>query len=145
MGIDLAALRQRLTLYAAGAGVSAILGILALIYLADAIHAAWRALLTPALASLVTAGCLLVLIGLVLGLAVLIARRRARRRPPAPPPRDLLAEAASLTKRHPLASVAAAFTAGFAASRSSAAEAALVAALHQAAEQMTQPQQRNGG
>ena len=133
MGWDLAELRRRLTLYAAGAVVALILVVLALVFLAIALHDAWLLLLPPALAALSTAASLLLLVGLIAGGILLYLRRRqAQIRRNRPPPRDLLSEGLALTKRHPLVSVGAAFVAGVAASRSDAAEAVVTAALKQA-------------
>lgn len=133
MGSDLAELRRRLTLYAFGAVVALILVLLALVYLAIALHGAWLLTLPPALAALCTAGSLLALVGLIAGGILLYLRRRgARIRRNRPPPRDLLSEGLALTSRHPLVSVGAAFVAGVAASRSDAAEAVVAAALKQA-------------
>ena len=132
MGWDLAELRRRLTLYASGAVVACVLAVLAFVYLAIALHAAWLLILHPALAALCTAGSLLLLIGLVAGgIVVYLRRREARLRRNRPPPRDLLSEGVALTRRHPLVSIGAAFVAGVAASRSDAAEAAVTAALMQ--------------
>ena len=132
MGWDLAELRRRLTLYASGAVVACVLAVLAFVYLAIALHAAWLLILHPALAALCTAGSLLLLIGLVAGgIVVYLRRREARLRRNRPPPRDLLSEGVALTRRHPLVSIGAAFVAGVAASKSDAAEAAVTAALMQ--------------
>ena len=132
MGWDLAELRRRLTLYASGAVVACVLAVLAFVYLAIALHAAWLLILPPSLAALCTAAALLLLIALMVGsLALYLRRRAARLRRNRPPPRDLLSEGVALTRRHPLLSVGAAFVAGVAASRSDAAEAAVTAALMQ--------------
>jgi len=132
VGWDLAELRRRLTLYASGAVVACVLLVLAFVYLAIALHAAWLLILHPALAALCTAGSLLLLIGLVVGgIVVYLRRREARLRRNRPPPRDLLSEGVALTRRHPLVSIGAAFVAGVAASKSDAAEAAVTAALMQ--------------
>jgi protein-S-isoprenylcysteine O-methyltransferase Ste14 len=132
VGWDLSELRRRLTLYASGAVVACVLAVLAFVYLAIALHAAWLLVLHPALAALCTAGSLLLLVGLIAGgIAVYLRRREAWLRRNRPPPRDLLSEGIALTRRHPLVSVGVAFVAGVAASKSDAAEAAVTAALLQ--------------
>ncbi len=136
MGWDLSELKRRAGFVLAFALFAAVVLVLALVYVAGALHAAWLLVLPPALASICTAASLLLILLLKAAALVFYLRHRERvRMRNRPAPRDLLGEGLALAQRYPLASVGTAFAAGFAASRSPAAEAVVAAALKQAVEQ----------
>jgi len=122
--------RGRLLVLAAAALLSVILLVLALVFTAQALDAAYFSLIGDvALAATATAVTLLLAILLLWGIVRLALRpRRVRSRAPAASD-DVLQEGIALAMRQPLLAAAAALAAGIAASRSDAADSLIAAAV----------------
>ena len=127
--------RKRLFVLAVASFFTLVLLVLALVFAAQALFAAYLAWIgDPALAATATAVTLLLAVAAVWLVARATLRPR-RRSTPGDAGDDLLQEGARLAGRHPFVATGAAFAAGLAVSRSDAADS-LIAAV------VTRPQRR---